>query len=288
MHMINEKTAVLLLSLGAVWSNSALAGSVGAMTTFSAGSTASAAEVNGNFDTITAAVDDNDARITAIETDIATSITNDIGSNASDIVNNINAISGLQSDVATKQAQLTGSCADGSAIRVINADGSVVCEVDDAQNGSASFSSMSMQVTASDLCDIRKNYTGGYVSFHTTSTWSSCSMVNGVQLPDQATPTALHCRIWDNDGTADSPIVKLYRVPGSGGAAELMYETPAVTDAPSVQYVSSSTNQTLGAIDNSSYNYFLVFANGGVDTTTSGTDVRFYNCYVEYGFNLLN
>lgn len=44
------------------------AGEVGAVTTFSAGSAAKAAEVNANFDALIAAIDDNATRIAALET----------------------------------------------------------------------------------------------------------------------------------------------------------------------------------------------------------------------------
>ena len=46
----------------------ASAGEVGAVTTFSAGAAAKAAEVNGNFDALIAAIDDNAQRIAALET----------------------------------------------------------------------------------------------------------------------------------------------------------------------------------------------------------------------------
>ncbi len=280
MHMMKEKTAIVLLSLGAAWGNSVSASEVGALTTFSSGTTAVAAEVNGNFNTVATAVDDNDTRITAVESQLAEKVTTGISENASSITT-------LQSDMASKQALITGTCADGSSIRAIKADGTVVCELDDAQNGSVSFSSMSMQVNATDLCVLRKNVTGGYVSFGTASTWNSCDMVSGIQLPDQAMPMALHCRVWDNNGTADSPTVKLYRADNTGSASELMYETPMVTDVAGVQYVTSSTNLTNGVIDNSIYNYYMLFDAGGIDTISVGTDLRFYNCSVDYAYNYI-
>lgn len=55
--------ALLLLASGA-----SLAGSVGPLTTFNAGSTAVASEVNGNFNALSTAVNDNHARIGTLET----------------------------------------------------------------------------------------------------------------------------------------------------------------------------------------------------------------------------
>lgn len=55
--------ALLLLASGA-----SLAGSVGPLTTFNAGSTAVASEVNGNFSALSTAVNDNHARIGTLET----------------------------------------------------------------------------------------------------------------------------------------------------------------------------------------------------------------------------
>ena len=57
--------ALLLLASGA-----SLAGSVGPLTTFNAGSTAVASEVNGNFNALSTAVNDNHARIGTLETTV--------------------------------------------------------------------------------------------------------------------------------------------------------------------------------------------------------------------------
>jgi len=51
-------------------SSTVLAGPVGTLNTFTAGTAASAAQVNSNFDTVKAAVNDNDARITPLETTV--------------------------------------------------------------------------------------------------------------------------------------------------------------------------------------------------------------------------
>ena len=66
-----------------------MAGSVTVPNTFVGGTSASASEVNANFDAIKAEVDDNDSRITTN--------TSDINANAANIAANTNAISGLSS-----------------------------------------------------------------------------------------------------------------------------------------------------------------------------------------------
>ena len=91
----------------------AVASSLGAaeipFTTFEANTTAKASEVNNNFLSLQSGMNTNSVRINSNDTDIANLQTN-------------------------KQDRVSASCAIGSSIRVINADGSVVCEYDNDTN----------------------------------------------------------------------------------------------------------------------------------------------------------
>ncbi|MDQ6988847.1 MAG: hypothetical protein Q9M19_03115 [Mariprofundaceae bacterium] len=83
----------------------AWAGTLTVPKTFTANSPAVAADVNANFTAVKTAVNDNNGRITANTTLAASNVNN-------------------------KQNTVTGTCALGKSIRVINANGSVTCEVD--------------------------------------------------------------------------------------------------------------------------------------------------------------
>ena len=94
------KTTHILIGLMATGSIM-IAGSVTIPNTFVAGHTAKASEVNANFSAVKSAVDGN----------------------ANDIATNVH-------DIGTKQNRVSGSCAAGSSIREIAADGTVTCETD--------------------------------------------------------------------------------------------------------------------------------------------------------------
>jgi peptidoglycan hydrolase CwlO-like protein len=77
-----------------------------------------------------------DARITANDGDIAAL--------QADIMTLNNALSLVQSQLALKQDRVNGVCAPGSSIRVINADGSVVCEFDNVGAGTGTLQGLTV------------------------------------------------------------------------------------------------------------------------------------------------
>ena len=90
-----------------LFTSTALAGNVAdsSIVTFTASSTAKAAEVNQNFTKLKEANNDNDARITTNTTNITANTT----------------------AITAKQNRVTGTCSAGSAVNAISADGSVTC-----------------------------------------------------------------------------------------------------------------------------------------------------------------
>jgi hypothetical protein len=174
-----EKSATLKLILSgialATGIGAANAAPVGPLKTFSAGTPAKAADVNGNFTTIVNTVNANDARLTTVET------------------NKQNILAG-------------GGCTTGSAIRTIAPNGTVTCQSTGGNVGFTSVSSAAGVPNAStvqtSLCIIFCNAFG---RFQTSA--GSSFLVVPIQLPHGATITAFSYSCFCNDAVGSTAFI---------------------------------------------------------------------------------
>lgn len=100
--------------------------------TFVDGEIATADEVNENFGAVKAAVDDNAAGVSAAQGTASTAATNAAAAQA--------AADAAQAAADAAQVRVSGSCAVGSSIRAIAADGTVTCESHAAGGAGATYS----------------------------------------------------------------------------------------------------------------------------------------------------
>lgn len=143
--------------------STALAGNLPSVpNTFSSGTTASASQVNANFEAVRAAVNDN---------------------------------------ATTKQNIVSGTCPTGQSIRVINADGSVACEVDDV--GAVDFGSILSVVgvtgtsgassSAQADCPTNEYATGGSCGIPSSTTSAAIKIDEPVVVGVDNPPTGWAC-----------------------------------------------------------------------------------------------
>lgn len=208
------------------------AGDVTGLTTFSAGTPARAAEVNSNFTAVKTAVDDNHARITA----------------------NTQAL-------AAKQERVSGACNAGSAIRQVNADGTVVCQNAGGLTGFASVSAVagaplipsvvtSLGTNPFNIGDADGRYaTNGTLTF----------MVAPIALPHGATITSFTLTCYDNDpgGICNARL---------NDGRLLMFVATSGEDATAYQTVTTNTiSSPRNVVDNQNKAYYVYFSiNGAV------------------------
>lgn len=236
------------------------AAQVGTLTTFTAGTPARAAEVNGNFAAVQSAVDDNDTRLQQVETN--------------------------------KQDRITGTCAPGSAVTAVAADGTVTCGR--AQAGGA----VSVSQYAFSSNHEGNFYTArcGYQGEPVVGGWFSgsgqyCTAQAPLSIPDGVTITGFSCLVYDNSGagatTASILRIELMRSDLTGvWGDEIVAATGATTDSPSKQILSAlAPTASRATVDNDAHAYFIIayFDSGdAIDFDTVSWNVALHGCKVTY------
>jgi len=273
---------LLVVTVTVVMASATWAGNVTIPNTFTDGTPAVAAEVNGNFSAVEVEVDDN----------------------AADIAGNTAAI-------ATKQNIVGGLCPTGQSIRIINANGTVICEIDNDTTYTAG-SGISIVGTTISKATQTEYYAISGLEFKPAfatqaSEWHGYDISgqygfptltgtkylgHTVRLPNGATITEVTCDYYDSDIDDDINNVSFAlrrRSFGSSTSTSTM-ASATVDPVPLVglddNIIRQVTDTTISyaIVDNASYAYnlTLMFGASANFTAASNSAIRSYGCRVGY------
>jgi hypothetical protein len=147
-----------------------------------------------------------------------------------------------------KQARVTGTCAPGSAIRVVGADGSVVCQR--LPRGVLSVPALTAVPRASGTGTAQGAVPGGVGRYQTSGEddW----LVAALPLPDGAVVTGFSYVFWDADARVDGAAY-LYRsddTPLAGVSTKGAAEEVRIVETDQIEQ---------RKVDATSYGYFVYF-----------------------------
>lgn len=237
---------IVVASLAYVLAATSLqAAPVGQLTTFSAGTPARAADVNGNFSTIVTTVNANDARLTTVETN--------------------------------KQNVVTGSCPAGSAIRAVAADGTVTCQ---NAGGNVGFASVNAIVAVPIPFFAPTPTITGCLLCTASGAFATSGSANGfiaapIVLPQGATITSFSSSCVCNDAAGSSAFLVRDDV-------NILASTSITGVTTTVQTATTTTISTTPAgapvVDNQNFAYFVIWSVNG----TAGSAIQPVRATVTY------
>lgn len=254
---------VLIASATSIAAFPAAAAQVSGLTTFTAGTPAKAAEVNDNFSAVKAAIDDNDVRLTEVE--------------------------------SGKQDRITGTCSVGSAVTAVAADGSVTCDkvatAGVVSVAADAFGSRHESSFHTDRCAYNSDAgMGGYFG----GSGGYCTAKAAVSLPHGATVTGFSCAVRDSSDYEEIASVSLKRGYFSTTALQDIAYSGASVNAASPGYqMLNGALVDVGdflTIDNSRYTYtvHVLFTTDTGYNTGGFQNVLHYlsllGCKISYGY----
>lgn len=148
----------------------------------------------------------------------------------------------------TRQARITGTCAPGSAIRIVGADGTVVCQR--FPKGVTSVAAITAVPRNSTTVTAQGTVPGGVGRFQTSG--ADDFLVAPIQLPDGATVTAFSYVCLDADTRVDA-VAYLYR------SDDVVLAGVGTEGAKRELQMVETTEVKPGKVDNSTYGYFVYF-----------------------------